>query len=82
MSAHDTEREQRAEPRMAAREQQPGGDEFHHAGAVATPRLQADFGEDVDGFRCASEFEEQGLQEYDRCREAAEPTDEALRFGG
>src|SRR5262249_33812188 len=71
----------RPEPGVTSGKEQNRGDQFHHAGTVSAPWLHAYLGEDINGFRCAREFEEQRLQQNDRCGNPAKPVNHLCGFG-
>src|SRR4030095_1376052 len=63
-----------AKPGRARKEQQRRREKLGYAAGITSPRLKADFAEDVNGLLSAGELEVKGLEENHRCCDATDPT--------
>lgn len=76
----DAEREQRAVDNRARHQKQYGSDEFGHTRTDAAPRLDTEYGEDINGLTRSAELEVQGLQKNRRGDASQNPTGGDERF--
>ena len=71
---HHATRDESSKRSSSWKKQQQRSEEFRHPAGITSPRLEAQFDENVDGLLGTGELEIKGLQENEGGNDATDPT--------